>query len=506
MNKMKKTVISVLCLVLCTLIIAGCSTRKGSSKNGYSSSTGWKYNSSENGGFFVADNYKEQAAGPGLVFIEGGTFTMGQLSDNILGENDNTPRRVTVASFYMDETEVANVDYLEYLYWLQRIYGADHPEVCRRALPDTLVWRARLGYNEPMVTNYLRHPSYREYPVVGVSWTQAKDYCAWRTDRVNEQILVNEGILNHDPAQTSEDHFTTDAYLAQLYIGNVNKNLVDNNPNGTGERSVRWEDGILLPSYRLPTEAEWEYAAYGLIGDSYKNNVVERRIYPWDGTAIRNNDGKKMGTLKANFRSNSGDYMGVAGALDDGSMYPAPVRSYEPNDFGLYNMAGNVAEWVMDVYRASSFEDMADLNPFRGNVFQKQVRDADGNLVERDELGNVRYENVTIEENKTRRNYRKADNINYLDGDALSQIDNADWINVDTTVTGEAQSNKMYAYGQRTLISDETRVYKGGSWVDPAYYLSPSVRRYMHQDVATNYIGFRSAMDKTGASNTKCKI
>ena len=111
---------------------------------------------------------------------------MGQLSDNILGENDNTSRRVTVASFYMDETEVANVDYLEYLYWLQRIYGADHPEVCRRALPDTLVWRARLGYNEPMVTNYLRHPSYREYPVVGVSWTQAKDYCEWRTDRVNE--------------------------------------------------------------------------------------------------------------------------------------------------------------------------------------------------------------------------------------------------------------------------------------------------------------------------------
>ena len=195
---------------------------------------------------------------------------------------------------------------------------------------------------------------------------------------------------------------------------------------------------------------------------------MERRIYPWDGTAIRNDGGKKMGTLKANFRSNSGDYMGVAGALDDGSMYPAPVRSYEPNDFGLYNMAGNVAEWVMDVYRASSFEDMADLNPFRGNVFQKQVRDADGNLVERDELGNVRYENVTIEENKTRRNYRKADNINYLDGDALSQIDNADWINIDTTVTGDAQSNKMYAYGQRTLISDETRVYKGGSWVDPA--------------------------------------
>ncbi len=499
MSRMKRSSFLMLLTVVGFVAFTGCSSNKNS---GYSSSTGWKYNDAENGGFFVAEAYGEQKAGPGLVFIEGGTFTMGQVVDNVLGENDNAPKRVSVASFYMDETEVSNVDYLEYLYWLARIYGADHPEVYRRALPDTLVWRERLGYNEPMVSNYLRHPSYKEYPVVGVSWVQAKDYCAWRSDRVNEQILVNEGILNHDPAQTSEDHFTTDAYLAKLYVGNVNKNLVDNNPNGTGERAVKWEDGILLPNYRLPTEAEWEYAAYGHIGNSYGNNVEERRIYPWDGTSIRSSSKKTQGTLNANFRSNAGDYMGVAGNLDDAAMYPAPVRSYLPNDFGLYNMGGNVAEWVLDVYRASSFDDMADLNPFRGNVFQKQVRDADGNIVERDELGKVRYENVTVEESKNRRNYRQADNINYLDGDALSQIDNSEWMNQDTTLmmSGETISNKMYGYGVRTLVSDQTRVYKGGSWVDPAYYLSPSVRRYMHQEVATNYIGFSCALDSTGSS------
>ena len=502
MNKMKKTALIIVTIITGAALFSGCSLFKNN-KGGTSSSTGWKYNNSDNGGFYVADKYKDQVTGPGLTFIEGGTFTMGQVNENVMGENDNSPKRVTVASFYMDETEVANVDYLEYLYWLNRIYGKDHPEIYRQALPDTLVWRAKLGYNEPMVTNYLRHPSFREYPVVGVSWVQAKNYCQWRSDRVNEQILINEGILKHDPAQTSEDHFTTEAYLANMYVGNVNKNLVDNNPNGTGERSVKWEDGILLPNYRLPTEAEWEYAAYGLVGNSTGNNINERRIYPWDGAAIRSDSKKDIGKLRANFRANAGDYMGVAGALDDGSMYPAPVRSYTPNDFGLYNMAGNVAEWVMDVYRPSSFNDVADLNPFRGNVFQKQVRDADGNLVERDELGNIKYENVTVEENKTRRNYRYADNINYLDGDALSQIDNNEWmsqVSDSSSSIGSKESNKMYGYGQRTLISDETRVYKGGSWLDPAYYLSPSVRRYMHQDEATNYIGFRCAMDRTGDS------
>jgi formylglycine-generating enzyme len=483
------------------LVLAGLLTCSScSNKSAYSSKTGWKYNEAENGGFFVQNKYQEQVTGPGLVFIEGGTFTMGQVTDNVMGELDNAARRVSISSFYMDETEVANVDYLEYLYWLSRIYGKDYPEIVRKALPDTLVWRAKLGYNEPMVTNYLRHPSYRNYPVVGVSWVQAKDYCLWRSDRVNEQILVEYGILNHDPAQNSRDHFTTATYLANQYIGNVNKNLKDNNPNGTGERGVRWEDGILLPNYRLPTEAEWEYAAYGLVGNSYANNIAEKRIYPWNKNIIRTDSKEYYGSLMANFRPNSGDYMGVAGALNDGSMFPAEVGSYWPNDYGLYNMAGNVAEWVFDVYRPSSFYDVADMNPVRGNIFTQPVRDADGNLVEKDEYGNLTYEKVSIEDNKTRRNYRQADNINYLDGDALSQIDENSWHN--DMENDNLVSENMYQYGNRSLISDETRVYKGGSWLDPAYYLSPSARRFLHQNEATNYIGFRCVMDRTGQQVT----
>jgi gliding motility-associated lipoprotein GldJ len=447
------------------------------------------------GGFEVNDNFREQVAGPGLVFIEGGTFVMGNTQERVLGEYDNAPRRVTISSFYMDETEVANVDYLEYLHWLNRIFGQDFPQIIEDALVDTLVWREKLAYNEPLVENYLRHPAYRNYPVVGVDWVQAMNFCTWRTDRVNEMILIKEGILDPDPGQSNENNFNTEAYLAGQYQGIVNTNLPDLSSED-GQRQVRWEDGILLPKYRLPTEAEWEYAALGLIGNTLYNRVVERRIYPWNGNIVRTDDKKYNGSFISNFKRTRGDYMGVAGNLNDGAMIPAQVGSYWPNDYGLYNMAGNVSEWVMDVYRPSSFDDIDDLNPFRGNVFQTKETDEEGFLVEKDSMGRIRYRDVTVEESLTRRNYRKADNINYLDGDYQSQV-GVDWAS--QPATGSNTTNNMYAYADRSLISDHTRVFKGGSWKDPAYFLSPSVRRYLDENEATNFIGFRCAMDRVGS-------
>ena len=140
-----------------------------------------------------------------------------------------------------------------------------YPEVYKKALPDTLVWRDKLGYNEPFVNGYLRHPAYKNYPVVGVSWQQATDYCVWRTDRVNERILIENGILKEDMEQMADNVFTTEGYKQGQYEGIVRrnpKNLTNEN-YGSGEktRTVRIEDGLLLPNYRLPTEAEWEFAA-----------------------------------------------------------------------------------------------------------------------------------------------------------------------------------------------------------------------------------------------------
>jgi gliding motility-associated lipoprotein GldJ len=160
--------------------------------------TAWEYNNPKNGGFEVVP-YEEQETGPGLVLVQGGTFTMGRAEQDVTYDWNTIPRRVTVSSFYMDQTEVRNLDYLEYLYWTNNVFGPNYYDVVKKAMPDTLVWRDRLAYNEPYVEYYLRHPSYRDYPVVGINWLQASDFCAWRTDRVNEFILIREGILEHNP-------------------------------------------------------------------------------------------------------------------------------------------------------------------------------------------------------------------------------------------------------------------------------------------------------------------
>ncbi|MFN8154441.1 MAG: SUMF1/EgtB/PvdO family nonheme iron enzyme [Bacteroidia bacterium] len=447
--------------------------------NNYSKSgaTGWNINDERNGGFEVVP-YTEQETGPGLVLIEGGTFVMGRTEQDVVQDWDNIPRRVTVSSYYLDETEVSNTYWLEYLYWLGRVFGTDYPEVQRKALPDTLVWRDRLAYNEPYVELYLRHPAYEDYPVVGVNWLQCNDYCAWRTDRVNEQILIREGILRVNPAQVNEDNFNTDAYLAGQYEGLVKSPLVDLNPN-VDTRKVRMEDGILLPRYRLPTEAEWEFAALSLIGNTVYENVNERKLYPWNGHGVRNAEDKWQGEMLANFKRGRGDNMGVSGRLNDNADITAPVYSFVPNDYGIYNMAGNVAEWVMDVYRPLSGEDKTDFRSFRGSVYQTQVTDEEGAIAEKDSLGRIQQRDVTEQEAATRRNYQKANNINYVDGDEPDYA--------------------SYGSGNTTLIDDKARVVKGGSWKDRVYYMTPGARRFLDQEQSTDWLGFRCAMARVGS-------
>lgn len=427
-----------------------------------SSTTGWNYNDPSNGGFNVVES-AEQITGPGLVAIEGGSFTMGATVENVYNEWNNTPRQVTVSSFYMDKSEVSNLDYLEYIHWLTRVYGSEYPEMISRALPDTTVWRSSLSYNEPMVEIYFRHPAYRDYPVVGVSWLQANDYALWRSDRVNEMLLVEAGVLSHNTNQTKDNHFTTDAYLSGQYSSPVADGSSTTSDNGS--KNIKMEDGILLPKYRLPTEAEWEYAALGLIGNTTNERITERRAYPWNTDGMRTNEERYSGSFVANFKRGKGDYMGIAGSLNDGAAFPAPVVSYWPNDYGLYNMAGNVSEWVLDVYRPLSYEDFSDHNPYRGNVYTQDST--------------------------------RVYSLNHNDGDYKSTIQ-TDWNG--ENVNQEEYTSQMYDYGVTTLISDKSRVYKGGSWADGPYYLSPSVRRFMNEDESSSTVGFRCAMSKIGSA------
>jgi gliding motility-associated lipoprotein GldJ len=325
-------------------------------------------------------------------------------------------------------------------------------------------------------------------------------------------ILVREGILQWDPANWSnQNSFNTDAYLAGQYEGTVQRLLPDLNPKGAGERKVRMEDGMLLPNYRLPTEAEWEYAALSFIGNTNDEIISERRIYPWNGHYVRNDQEVHIGRMMANFKRSRGDNMGVASALNDNADITSPVLAYWPNDFGLYNMAGNVSEWVMDVYRPLSGEDKADFRPFRGNVFKTKVLDDEGKVdakleeVTTDSSGNItgipgqlKWRDVSVEKDNLaeRRNYKRADNINYLDGDIQSQAIE-DWKAVPDPEKKESAG--MYEYAKSSMVDDKARVYKGGSWKDRAYYMNPGTRRFLDEKQSTNWLGFRCAMDRVGS-------
>lgn len=473
-----------LLFILVALSIISCGRKGGG--NVSDDYTGWKYNDQEWGGF-EKQEYEGQIEAPNMVLIEGGTFTMGLTDEDVTYEWNNISRRVTVSSFYMDETEISNSGYRLYTEWVKQSY-VSYPLVWRDVLPDTLVWREELSYNEPFVETYFSHPSYDDYPVVGVSWMQAQNYCKWRTDRVNEMILIERGILNPSPDGKDSDVFTTDAYLAGQYQGNVRKNLKDFSSGG--ERAVKNSDGILVPDYRLPTEAEWEYAALALQGnmENEKDELIsDRQNFPWKGTSARyQKHNKNQGDFMANFKRGRGDYMGIAGNLNDHAHIPAPVRSYVPNEFGLFNMGGNVAEWVEDVYRPTTSTTLSDaenhdLNPFRGNRYEEVILDEDGRPVEKDSLGRIRTRIIEDEEVMNRENYKAGDVVNYKDGDVEDYI--------------------SYEYGLHTLISDKSRVIKGGSWADRLYWLSPGARKYKDEDKADRTIGFRCAMTRVGGAS-----
>ena len=432
--------------IVCLMIFSSCGTRNSksgsSSSSSTSTSTGWKYNDYKNGGFEKIDA-QEQETGPGLVLIEGGVFTMGRTEQDVMFDWNARATKVTVGSFYLDKTEVTNLHWLEYMYWMKRVYNKSFPHVFKKSLPDTLAWRKTLGYREKYVEYYLRHPSYRDYPVVGVTWLQANEFCKWRTDRVNESILQREGIINWHYAEpkgnnsdigsanlsqkdydklvsTPQNMFSTENYLNGTYfietgkpstekknkgeivggyvldkdnakapldnnkreiprdpyqLKNFDPIYADKDKGSLGKRAVKLEDGILLPNYRLPTEAEWEFAALGLIGnlDPESENINDRRIYPWDGHYVRQDEKGLTGSIQANFMRGRGDMMGVAGNLNDGGDITVRVDEYWPNDYGLYHMAGNVSEWVMDVYRPMSSESFEEFMPFRGNVYKTQL-------------------------------------------------------------------------------------------------------------------------------------
>ena len=528
-------------IIALSSLLIGNSCNKSKSGSGISRGTGWKVNVDQGKNSF-GQNFKEQETAPGLIFIEGGTFTMGKAQDDVMKDWNNTPTQQQVQSFYMDETEVTNEMYLEYLDYLKFVYPPNEDKfkgIYESALPDTLVWRNRLSYNEDLVINYLRHPAFSQFPVVGVSWLQATQYAKWRTDRVNEAILEREGFLNDEakfsPVNGENPSFNTEAYLnnpALTYGGKIDS-LQGKMKKDTINVYAKISYGVLLPEYRLPTEVEWEYAAQAQTGDREYNNYKGRNKYPWDGKYTRNNDKRGMGDQLANFKVSKGDYGGIAGWSDDGGSITVETKFHPPNSFGLYGMGGNVAEWVADVYRPIIDDDISDFNYFRGNIFEKPAIDQNGNIIINETIADIdtlangkinvgslpgSVKKVPIDEKETflRTNFSESDNRSYRDGDLASsrqyyenigegeeskKMYNAPESEISVNDQGELVRKYDKASHRNTLINDEVRVYKGGSWKDRAFWLDPAQRRYLPQYMATDFIGFRCAMSRVGSKS-----
>ncbi|AWH74323.1 gliding motility lipoprotein GldJ [Dokdonia sp. Dokd-P16] len=540
--------LKMLALAVISITVASCS--KSNDYKDSSRGTGWKVDG-KNGGFKLKTDYEEQATGPGLVFVEGGTFTMGKVQDDVMHDWNNSPNQQHVQSFYIDETEVTNGMYLEYLDYLKKVFPPEeenYRNIYKGALPDTLVWRNRLGFNETMTENYLRHPAYANYPVVGVSWIQAVEYANWRSNRVNELILEEQGYtargarFDVDAGST----FDTETYLNAPTLTYGGSDSLARGGRSSERRMkqndstnifVQRTDGILLPKYRLPTEAEWEYAALGLTELRSYNVYRGRKKYPWDGSYTRSSDRRTRGDHLANFKQADGDYGGIAGWSDDNADITAEVKSYEPNDFGVYDMAGNVSEWVADVYRPIVDDEFNDFNYYRGNVYTKNaigedgkvkivtvdsiVYDtlANGSIIARDLPGEILQVPVDEDETYLRTQFSTSDNRNFRDGDRRStryfesfneDVDNPDsgknmynapQHKVERDSAGKMDRRYDESNNRTSLVNDEVRVYKGGSWRDRAYWLDPAQRRFLPQGMASDDIGFRCAMSRVGSKS-----
>jgi formylglycine-generating enzyme len=394
-------ILSKVFILLSTVAFISCNIGFGVT----SSTTGWPYDFKAENAFSTSLVTPSQVP-PGMVEIPGWSYTIDDIEEyetasrRVKPNELNTRRTITVNSFYMDKHEVRNIDWREYQAWLTAVYSKVAPEIIEKAKPDIKAWIDGLGENEPFMMNYFTHPSFNEYPVVCITWEQATDYCAWRSDRANELQLIKMGVIKAPDFKAIAQMET----LAEVENAVFSSKKFFNSQQDNLAASYKG----MFPDFRLPSEDEWEFAAYARKKTDSENSP---KIYPWAKNSYGKLYQEQREQLEANYKPGN-----ITGVNDNAFSRTVPVGSYAPNNFGLYNMAGNVNEWVFDRYA-------------------------------------------------TRANLNKIDSVDVLD-----------------------------VFLPEYLKSADSRVYKGGSWKDPIFWLHPSARRSADRKASANHIGFRCAM------------
>jgi formylglycine-generating enzyme required for sulfatase activity len=347
---------------------------------------------------------------------------MEYLGQRVPPDMEFIPGNDSIPSFFMSKSEETNLNYLCYLNWLKRVY-VDVPDIASDAEPHELSYSELTKFNDPILKGQLRNPAFAYYPVTGVDWLQVQDYLSWKTDRLNEDILIKLKYFKENPDQVNEDNFNYEAYMAGQYLGAVKK-LVPGREDYYGEiKPYSSVYPFLFTGYRLPTEEEWEYAA----GDKFRNsNFMGGGSYPY---------GKKyfLVNFLIAYRYGGEKYLEPY-AENAGGYEPLHINrikggtSYDNRYYGVYNMGDNVKEWIMDIYTPgkrhyANMESVYSMNGFTLAV-DSMYKNAEGAYREKDQSGRMPYRTMGVSANGN--DFRVMNYRYQLYKDSVSRVPNPD--------------------------------------------------------------------------------